>query len=197
MHHDYSEEEARRFEYTGPWVSALMVQAKMERQERYESTVYWLTRHKDKLTAMVPRSRKHHLQQIYKAFWRAYFKAQRANVAKSYGDQSKPLTILQRMDIKHQFQFLADMFNVDLEIMWPEGDGPRTLPDILQEKKQQLSVLHDSGNMKDLARSEDLEREIENLEARIRVDESVLTPWISEYMTGRERDRNTPDADTS
>jgi hypothetical protein len=197
MHHDYSEEEARRFEYTGPWVSALMVQAKMERQERYESTISWLTRHQDKLSAMASGGREHYLQQIYKAFWRAYFKAQRANIAKSYGNQSKPLTILQRMDIKHQFQFLADMFGVNLEIMWPEGDGPRTLPDILQEKKQQLSVLHDSGNMKDLARSEDLEREIENLESRIRVDESVLTPWIAEYMTGRERDRNISDADTS
>jgi hypothetical protein len=174
-----------------------MVQAKMERQERYESTISWLTRHQDKLSAMASGGREHYLQQIYKAFWRAYFKAQRANIAKSYGNQSKPLTILQRMDIKHQFQFLADMFGVNLEIMWPEGDGPRTLPDILQEKKQQLSVLHDSGNMKDLARSEDLEREIENLESRIRVDESVLTPWIAEYMTGRERDRNISDADTS
>ncbi len=191
MHHDYSEEEARRFEYTGPWVSALMVQAKMERKARYESTLTWLVKKQAELKSLPEGKRDRYLREAYRAFWRSYFKAQRANAAKGYRDQSKPLTILQRMDIKHQFQYLADAFDVDLEITWPEGDGPRTLPDILQEKKAQLSVLHDSGDVRDLANAEDLEREIENLEARIRVDESVLAPWISEYMTGRERDKDT------
>ena len=188
MHHDYSEEEARRFEYTGSWVSALMVQAKMERKERYESTISWLVKKQDTLAKLPEAQREAYLREAYRAFWRAYFKAQRSNTTKGYGNQSKPLTILQRMDIKHQFQHLADSFDVDLEIMWPEGDGPRTLPDILQEKKAQLSVLHNSGDVKDLAYAEDLEREIESLEARIRVDESMLAPWITEYMTGRERD---------
>ena len=195
MHHDYSEEAARRFEYTGPWVSALMVQAKMERTERYEATTSWLEKVNGRLEKMHPEQRDRYLRESYRTFWRCYFKAQRANAEKGYGDQSKPLTILQRMDVKHQFQFLADTYDVDLGITWPEGDGPRTLHDILQDKKQRLSELYDGGDMSSLVKAEELEQEIEAMEQRLRVDEASLAPWISEYMTGREREN--PDGEVS
>ena len=188
MHHDHSEEAARRFEYTGPWVSALMVQAKMERQERYEATISWLSKHANKLNTLSLGSKDKYIKDMYRIFWRSYFNAQRANEKKGYGNQSKPLTIEQRCDIKSQFGLLAEQHSVLLEIAWPEGDGPRTLHDILNEKKDLMHSLTEEGDLKSLVKAEELEKEIYGLEQRIRVDESNLAPWITEYMTGRESD---------
>ena len=188
MHHDHSEEAARRFEYTGPWVSALMVQAKMERQKRYEATISWLTKHADKLNTLSSGVKDKYIKDMYRIFWRSYFNAQRANEKKGYGNQSKPLTIEQRCDIKSQFGLLAEQHSVLLEIAWPEGDGPRTLHDILNEKKDLMHSLTEEGDLKSLVKAEELEKDIYGLETRIRVDESNLAPWITEYMTGRESD---------
>ena len=70
-----------------------------------------------------------------------------------------------------------------------EGDGPRTLHDILQDKKERLSALCESDDLRDLARAEEVELEIESLERRIRVDGDQLAPWIREWMTGIDKGR--------
>jgi len=188
MHHDYSLEAAHTYEYTGPWVSALMVQAKAERDDRYTQTLTWLVKHNERLLAGKIQNKEYYIKDMYRLFWRSYFQAQRSNEKKGYGNQSKPLTILQRMEIKREFALLAQLHCVPLHIDWPEGDGPRTLHDILQDKKAEHSALCESDNFRDLARAEEMELEIESLERRIRVDGEQLAPWISEWMTGIEKD---------
>jgi hypothetical protein len=188
MHHDHSEEDARNYEYTGPWVSALMVQAKIERRERYDSTLSWIVKHADKLKKMAQERKTPYVRNLYRRFWRAYFQAQRANEKKGYGDQSKPLTIAQRMDVKREFERLAQIHEVDLVIEWPEGDGPRTIHDIIEDKKAELSVLYESADPKDFAKAEEVELELESLENKLKVDQSELTPWITEWMTGIDRE---------
>ncbi len=189
MHHDHSEEDARNYEYTGPWVSALMVQAKIERQERFNATLLWLSKHAEALLG--PEStpdKEAHIKDLYRRFWKAYFKVQRANQKNGYARQSKPLTIEQRVYVKREFEQLAKIHDVDLHIEWPEGDGAKTLHDILEERKEELYVLYESMELKDLAKAEELELEIESLENRIKVDQSELAPWITEWMTGTERE---------
>lgn len=190
MHHDYSEEDARTYEYTGPWVSALMVQAKIERKERFEATLSWLAIHTEKLAD--PEStpdKTAYIKDLYRRFWKAYFQVQRANEANKYGRQSKPLTIEQRVYVKREFERLAQLHDVNLEIAWPEGDGPRTLHDIIEDKKEELYVLYENIDLSDMAKAEEIELEIQSLEERIKVDQSELAPWISEWMTGTERER--------
>ena len=189
MHHDYAQETAHTFEYTGPWVSALMVQAKIERDDRYIQTITWLARHGERLSAGKITDKERYVKDMYRLFWRDYFQTQRGNTRKGYGKQSKPLTILQRMEVKREFALLAELHCVPLHIDWPEGDGPRTLHDILQDKKEELSTLCESDDFRDLARAEEMELEIESLERRIRVDCDQLAPWITEWMTGIERDK--------
>ncbi len=189
MHHDNSEEDARNYEYIGPWVSALMVQAKIERKERFESTLFWLSGHAE--TIRGPEStpdKEAYIKDLYRRFWKAYFKVQRSNQENGYGRQSKPLTIEQRVYIKREFEQLAKIHDVDLPIEWPEGDRAKTLHDILEEKKEELYVLYESMELPDLAKAEDLELEIESMINRIKVDQSELAPWISEWMTGTERE---------
>lgn len=189
MHHDYDQETARTYEYTGPWVSALMVQAKIERDERYLRTLTWIAKHNERLGSGEIKSKERYIKDMYRLFWRDYFQTQRSNARKGYGKQLKPLTILQRMEVKREFALLAELHCVPLHIDWPEGDGPRTLHDILQDKKEHLSALCESDDFRDLARAEEVELEIESLERRIRVDGDQLAPWISEWMTGIEKDK--------
>jgi hypothetical protein len=184
MHHDHSEEDAQNFEYTGPWVSALMVQAKIERKERYDSTLSWLVKHAERLKDVDEKRKTPYIRNMYRRFWRAYFQAQRSNEKNGYGNQSKPLTIVQRMDIKREFEKLAEMHNADLVVEWPEGDSPRTIHDIIEDKKAELSVLYESGDSSSFAKAEELELEIESLESKLKVDQSELNPWIKEWMTG-------------
>lgn len=193
MHHDYSEEDARNYEHTGPWVSALMVQAKIERKERYEATLAWLAKHAETLEGDAVTNVEAYVKDMYRRFWKAYFDAQRSNVKKGYGNQAKPLTIEQRVIIKREFERLAQIHEVELIISWPEGDGPRTLHDILEEKKEELCVLYETADTAELMKAEELELEIEALENRIKVDQAELAPWISEWMTGIERDNTDGD----
>lgn len=188
MHHDNSEKDAHNYEYTGPWVSALMVQAKVERKERYDSTLTWIVRHAEKLNNIAQKDRTPYVRNMYRRFWRAYFQAQRANEKKGYGNQSKPLTIEQRMNVKREFESLAKIHKVDLVIEWPEGDGPRTVHDIIEDKKAELSVLYESVDPASFAQAEEVELEIESLESKLKVDQSELTPWITEWMTGIDRE---------
>lgn len=184
MHHDYSDEDARNYEYTGPWVSALMVQAKNERKERYEATLSWLERHSEHLKEMGQERKTPYIRNMYRRFWRAYFQAQRENERNGYGNQSKPLTIAQRMDIKREFERLAEIHEAELTVEWPEGDSPKTIHDIIEDKKLELSVLYESGDPSSFVKAEELELEIEHLENKLKVDQSELSPWIKEWMTG-------------
>jgi hypothetical protein len=88
------------------------------------------------------------------------------------------------MDIKREFEKLAEMHNADLVVEWPEGDSPRTIHDIIEDKKAELSVLYESGDSSSFAKAEELELEIESLESKLKVDQSELNPWIKEWMTG-------------
>ena len=80
-----------------------------------------------------------------------------------------------------------------LHIDWPEGDGPRTLHDIIEEKKEELSVLYETMDSTQLAKAEEIELEIEALENRIKVDQADLAPWITEWMSGIEREKTDGD----
>ncbi len=193
MHHDNSEEDARNYEYTGPWVSALMVQAKIERKERFEATLFWLSQKAGHLRSGAIKDKEAYVKDLYRRFWKAYFDAQRSNQKKGYGRQSKPLTIEQRVYIKREFERLAQIHDVLLHIDWPEGDGPRTLHDIIEDKKEELCVLYETMDSTQLAKAEEIELEIEALENRIKVDQADLAPWITEWMTGTERERTDGD----
>jgi len=193
MHHDNAIEDARNYEYTGPWVSALMVQAKMERKERFEATLTWLANHGEKLEETPFEHRQAYIKDMYRRFWKSYFQVQRANQGKGYGKQSKPLTIEQRVYIKREFEKLARLHEAELIVEWPEGDGPRTLHDIIEDKKEELYVLYESVDSVKLAKAEEIELEIESLESRIKVDQADLAPWISEWMTGTERENTDGD----
>jgi hypothetical protein len=170
-----------------------MVQAKVERKERYDSALTWISKHAEKLKDMAQERKTPYVRNLYRRFWRAYFQAQRANEKNGYGNQSKPLTIAQRMDLKHQFDKLAQIHEVDLVIEWPEGDGPRTIHDIIEDKKAELSVLYESADPGNFAKAEEVELEIESLENKLKVDQSELTPWIREWMTGTEETRDGDD----